>query len=292
MTVSGREGGGAGDLEAVLDRAHRLGDEGDFQAMAEHLRGALEDLPGDPFVLCWLGVAERELGMTGVAYERFKQCLAAQPSDPYVLATAGNAVAAFDDPDAEAALRAAAVMAPELPLARWFYGAYLTREGFVEDGLKELQAARNLDPENAEVTYELGVALALQGNHEGAADEFFRATEIPGEVDEGWTRVVLGLALVEEDRLEEALADLAAGARSRPTDVEAQLLAALAAKSEGHDDLGWEMLERARQTGNEADQVLAAEVEERLDQGPEAAADFLCKELAPTAYRARLRERP
>lgn len=281
----------AAELERVLETAHRLGDEGDFQGMAEHLRSALEDFPGDPFVLCWLGVAERELGLEGVAYERFKQCLAAQPRDPHVLATAGNAVAAFDDPDAEPALRTAAMLAPDLALARWMYGAYLTREGFIEEGLKELQAARDLEPENPEITYELGVALALRGNHEGAADEFFRATELVPD-DDGWTRVVLGLALVEEDRLDEALTDLTEGARARPHDVEAQLLASLAAAVAGLDDLAWEMLERARQGGGGADLVLAQEVEERLDQGPEAARTFLTKELAPDAYRTRLRERP
>ncbi|HSR41550.1 MAG TPA: tetratricopeptide repeat protein, partial [Longimicrobiales bacterium] len=180
--------------------------------------------------------------------------------------------------------------APELALARWLYGAYLTREGLLDEGLKELQAARDLEPENAEITYELGVALALEGNHEGAADEFFRATELAG--DDGWTRVVLGLALLEDGREDEALADLAAGARSRPSDVEAQLLASLAAAVQGHDDLAWEMLERARQVGVDADQVLAAEVEERLSRGPEAARAFLRTELAPAAYRERLRERP
>ena len=72
-----------------------------------------------------------ELGLDGMAYERFKRALALDPADPYVLATAGNGIAAFDDPDAERALRAAAVTAPQLPLARMMYGAYLSREGLM-----------------------------------------------------------------------------------------------------------------------------------------------------------------
>ena len=90
---------------------------------------------------CWLGTAERELGLEGIAYERFKRALALEPTDPYVLATAGNGIAAFDDPEAEPALRTAALTAPGVALARFLYGAYLAREGFVEEGQKELEAA-------------------------------------------------------------------------------------------------------------------------------------------------------
>lgn len=286
----------AAELEEALQRAHRFGEEGDFEAMAEHLRETLESFPGDPFVLCWLGVAERELGLEGIAYERFKQCLAARPEDPHVLATAGNAVAAFDDPAAEAALRTAAMVAPELALGRWLYGAYLIREGLLDEGLKEVQAARTLEPENPEITYELGVALALQGNHEAATDEFFRAAELEtrsGTQEEtGWTRILLGLALLEQGRVEEAVSELTRGARARPQDVPAQLMASLAAGARSMDDLAWEMLERSRQIGAGADLTLAQQVEDRLEKGPEAARAFLMASLAPTEYRDRLRERP
>jgi tetratricopeptide (TPR) repeat protein len=129
------------DLETLLSSALELGVEGEWEEAAELLRSGLEDFPEEPAVLCWLGAAERELGMDGIAYERFKQCLALQPEDPHILATAGTALATFDDPEAEAALRTAAILAPELPLARWMYGAYLAREGFVTEALAELDAA-------------------------------------------------------------------------------------------------------------------------------------------------------
>jgi tetratricopeptide (TPR) repeat protein len=257
--------------------------------MAETLRELLEAHPGEPSVLCWLGVAERELGLDGIAYERFRACLAQAPDDPHLLATAGNAVAAFDDPDAEPALRTAAMLGPQVAFTRWMYGAYLSREGFVEDALRELQAARELDPEESGISYELGVALALAGNPDGAVDELYRAVEL--DPDDGWTRVVLGLALLEEGRDEEALTELELGARERPDDAEAQLLVALAAAGP-HDDLAWEMLERARITAWGTDADLVTTVEERLDEGQEAARAFLLGEVAPGAYRERLRQRP
>jgi Flp pilus assembly protein TadD len=143
-----------------------------------------------------------------------------------------------------------------------------------------------LEPDEAVISYELGVALALSGNRDGAVDELYRAVEL--DPDDGWTRVVLGLSLLEEGRAEEAEAELIAGARALPDDAEAQLLASLgAAQDEG---LAWEMLERARMSG--ADEALVNAVEERIDEGPEAARAFLMDELAPTAFRERLAQRP
>ena len=276
--------------ELALQKAYRLADELDWPGMVEHLHATLVDFPDDPFVLCWLGVAERELGMDGIAYERFKECLAAQPEDAHVLAVAGNGLAGFDDPGAEPALRAATLIDPELALGRWLYGAYLLREGLPDQGLRELQAARDLEPDNAEITYELGVALARRGNHEGAVDEFYRATEL-GD-DDGWTRVVLGLALLEEERFDEAVGELTHGARARRDDVQAQILASLAAAREGLLDLAWEMLERSRQVAAGGDLALAEEVAEVIDRGAEEASTFLTAEVASGVYRQRLGERP
>ena len=277
-------------VQAILDQAHQRGDEGDFQGMAELLREGLGDHPGDPFVLCWLGVAERELGMAGVAYERFRACLAARPTDPHLLTTAGNAIAAFDDPEAEGALRTASLLAPDLPLARWLYGAYLIREGMMKEGLRELRAAKALDSEDALVRYELGVGLVLAGERDAAVDEIYRAIEL--DAADGWAHVVLGLLLAEEGRAEEAAGVLEDGARLRPEDVEAQLLAALAGAAAGGADAPFEMLERARQRAEGSDRVLVDEVESRLDEGAEESAAWLSEQLGPAALRDRMRTRP
>ncbi len=277
-------------VEEELRRAMAMGGEGDWEGMAERLRESVEEHEDDPFLLCGLGVAERELGLEGVAYERFKRCLAARPQDAYVLATAGNALAAFDDPEAEGALRTAALLAPELPLARWMYGAYLSREGLVEEALGELDAARELAPDLPVVHLERGIALALGGDVAGAVDDFDRAAEM--DPDDGWPRILLGLALVEQERLDEAAAALDRGARLRPHDPEAQLLAALADMASGWEDRAWEMLERARQSAEGVDRATVEEGEERLSAGAESALAFLVRTIAPIAFRERLMERP
>ncbi len=276
------------DVDQALARALSLGEEGDWEGAATTLRDALADDPDSSDVLCWLGVAERELGLEGIAYERFRACVALEPTDPTVLATAGNGLASFDDPGAEPALRTAALLAPDLPLTRWMYGAYLSREGLVTDALRELDAAVELDPTLDTARYERGVALALAGDLVGAIDDLDEAARMAG--DDGWIRSVLGLALVEADRGDEAVGELDRAARSRPADVELQMVAAMAGAVYGYEEVAWEMLERARLSGGAADMTAVLEIEEQMDSG-EGMAELL-HELAASALRARLMVRP
>lgn len=278
------------ELQALLDRVLNLGEELDWEGAAELLRENLAEHDAEPAVHCWLGVAERELGMEGVAYERFKRALALNPEDPHVLATAGNGIAAFDDPDAESALRAAAIMGPDVAVARFLYGAYLSREGFVAEGLKELEAARALDGDDAQIAYELGVGRYLAGDLDGAVDALGDAVSLdPGD---GWPRMVFGLVLLEADRFEEAVGELAEGAHLHPEDVEAQMAASLAAAAAGNEDLAYTMLERARMRADEEDNAVLITVEDRVDSGPEAARALLMEELAPDLLRRRVQVRP
>lgn len=286
---AGGNGGPAG-VQAALQEALDRGEQGDWQGMAERLRDALEEDPDSPYLLCWLGVAEWELGMEGIAYERFRKALAGQPEDPVLLATAGNALAHFDDPEAESALRAAAMLGRDVPMARWMYGAYLAREGFVEDALRELDAALELDPEDATILLERGVALALADRPEDARAAWSRSVE--ADPSDGWAGVLLGLVELELEDLEAAAAALEEAARHRPEDSEAQLLAALALGSAGWDDRALEMLERARLRAEGEDRSRVEEAAVGLEEGPEAAGRLLRSELAPMAFRERLMTRP
>lgn len=278
------------ELEPLLGRVLSLGDEGDWAGAAELLVEHLEEFDEEPAVHCWLGVAERELGLDGIAYERFKRSLALEPQDPYVLATAGNGIAAFDDPEAEQALRTAAITAPEVSLTRLLYGAYLSREGLFEEALAELSAARALDEDDPQIRYELGVVYALQERFDEAADALADAVRMAPE--NAWTRSVFGLVLLETDRLEEAAGELAEAARLDEEDVEAQLAAALAAAAVELEGTAFEMLERARIRAAEGDLAFVAAAEDRIDSGPEEARALLVDHFAPSMLRERLGERP
>jgi tetratricopeptide (TPR) repeat protein len=285
-----RPGAPADAVEAILQRTLEMARDGEWEEAAERLREALEDHPDSPYILCWLGVAEVELGLDGIAYERFKRALAQEPEDPVLLSTTGNALARFDDPEAEAALRTAAMVAPELPQARWMFGAYLVREGMLEKGLEELEAAVRLSPEDPVIHLERGVARALGGELEAATHAFGRASELAP--DDGWPLILLGLTWFELDELDEAVRALDEGARLRPDDLEAQVITALVLTAVGSEDRALEMLERARLRAEGVDEALVLEVEERMNAGVEAALAFLRAGLAPSSFRERLIQRP
>lgn len=277
--------------EDILARAQRFGEDGEYDEMAEVLLEALADDPDDPYLLCWLGVAERERGMEGIAYERFKQALAQDPQDPILLSIAGTGLADFDDPEAEVALRTAALLGKELPETRWRYGAWLTREGFLDEGIEELVAAARLNPEDGTVAYELGVGYALKGATGAAIDAMDRAVGME-MADEGWVRTILGLLMVEAGRSDEAVIEFDLAARVRPDDPELQVIAALARAAEGEPDSAWEFLERARFRASGLDVQLVDEAEERINEGAEEAAHFLRTTVGPSTLRERLAVRP
>jgi tetratricopeptide (TPR) repeat protein len=276
--------------EEDLARALQFGDEGDWLSMAEYLRGILEGWPDDATVLCWLGVAERELGMDGVAYERFRACLAAEPTDPKILAMVGNGLARFDDPEAESILRTATLMDPSLAYARTVYGAYLAREGMSEEALVEIEAAVALVPEDPETLTEWGVALALAGRLDEAVDAFYQACD--ADPEDGWARALVGLALVILGRTADALADLLHAADLRPEDVEVALVASLAAAACDEVDRAYEMVERARLRGIAGDLPMVDAVLDRVEEGSEPSMAFLIEEVVSGVFRERLMTRP
>jgi Flp pilus assembly protein TadD len=274
------------DVEARLHEALALGDEGRWQEMAEVLVRALRDEPDDPYLLGWLGVAERELGNDGAAYDYFKRCVAEEPVDPMLLALAGAGLAAFDDPDAESTLRAAALTGPELAITRLHYGAYLAREGMFGEALEQLHLAAQIEPDDPVVHGELGIAHALKGDYNSAIDAMEHALTLAA--DDSWTRLLLGLIYAETGHAEDAAETLLRAAAERAEDAEAQLLAALAAAAVGWEQTAEEALARGEYAEEGRDGALLEEVGERLAQGPAAAAAFLHETLGPSVLHERL----
>jgi Flp pilus assembly protein TadD len=275
-----------GDVDAVLQQALALGEEGRWQEMAEMLARELEAEPDDPYLLCWSGVAERELGNDGAAYDLFKRCLAENPLDAHLLALAGSGLAAFDDPDAEAALRAAALTEPNLAMARVQYGAYLARAGLFEEALEHLRAGVSLTPDDPVAHGELGVALALKGDTTGAANAMEDALDLAPE--DSWTRVLLGLLYLELNDDERAAETLLAAAEERPEDAEAQILAALAAAAAGWAEAAENTIARAEYAAQGADAELLGEASDRIASGADAARAMLRDDVAPSVLHERL----
>lgn len=289
MSTHGAGGGGPapqGDIEAILEQALELGEQGEWAEMARLLAEALEREEDDPHLLCWLGVAEGELGNDGAAYEAFRRCVEQDPTDPHLLALAGAGLAEFDDPDAETALRAAALSAPDLPLARLNYGAYLSRSGMFDEALIQLRAARDLTPEDPVVRAELGAAHVLRGAPEEGLPEIEEALALAP--NDSWTRLLYGLVLSDLDRMEEAAEELVRAARERDDDGEAIIIGALAAAVAGWDEAAEDLLARAEYAVEGADVQMLEEADSAIRTGPDDARRLLRQSVGPSVLRERL----
>jgi tetratricopeptide (TPR) repeat protein len=274
------------DVADYLNSALQLGEEERWGEMAELLTTALSELPDDPYILCWLGVAERELGRDGVAYEYFKRAWKEEPIDPELLAMVGSGLAAFDDPEAEAALRAAALTGPDVSIARLQYGAYLARNGLFDQALDNLRAAAEIDPDDPTVHGEIGIAHALKGDFRAAAIAMEAALDLAP--DDSWTRLLLGLVNLEINDLDSGAEQLLRAADERPEDPEAQMLGALAAAAVGWDDAAITTIARVEFAAEDFDAELLDEARERIDDGSESAREFLMESAGPAALRDRL----
>jgi Flp pilus assembly protein TadD len=294
MDMAG-QGNGAGELDeaaAVVDglvaEAESLGAEERWDQAQSLLLDALADHEHDPLLLCWLGIAAERQGNEGEAYEFFRRCLLERPEDPFVLATAGTGVGRFDDPEAESALRLAALTAPSFPFARAAYGTFLAREGLFNEALAELGAARDLAPDDGAIRAELGVALLLAGK---AAEGIAELEDALGRADDPWVRGLYALALLENGRSEEGAEHLYLTSRERLEDLEIHLLSALASAAAGWEDEAWAAVARAEDAAEASERDLIREVEEALEGGPEASRDFLREHLGPSLLRERLQQR-
>lgn len=292
MSEDGEARDGAARAEAIEDaaaRAQSLGEDDRWDEAYELLAEALDEQGDDPLLLTWAGMAAQRLGEESQAYDHFRAALAMEPSDPFVLAAAGSGLSALDDPAAEAALRMAALTAPDFPFARAAYGAYLAREGLFGEAITELEAARGLAPDDGGVHTELGIAYLLAKRTDEGLDSLEEAlSRTPAD---SWLRGLFGLALVDAGRGEEGAEQLHQAAGERDDDVEVQLIAALAMAAQGWDDPAWAALARAEVHADSSDRELITEVEDRLESGPEAAEEFLREDLGPTLLRERLLQR-
>jgi tetratricopeptide (TPR) repeat protein len=285
----GQDGFGARDAEESLAErlaeASSLAEQDQWDEAFELLLHQEAAHPEDATLLCMLGVAARRSGADGMAYDFFRRCLAQDPEDPVLLATSGAGIAAWDDPDAERVLRLAALSAPQLSETRLRYGAYLAREGLFDAAIVELEAARDLDTDDAEIRLELGIAYLLASRTDLGLTEFAEA--LSRTPDDTWIQALYGLALADAGSADDAAEQLVAASLERVDDWEVQVAAALAAAAEEWTDQAWDALSRADLVEG-ADRALLREVEERIESGAEAARDFLQQDVAAPILRTRL----
>jgi tetratricopeptide (TPR) repeat protein len=277
-------------MDARLQDASRLTEEGRWGEAFDLLREMEPDHPQSAMLMAMLGTVAGEMEARALAYDYFRRGLAAQPTDPDVLVLLGAGLARFDDPEAEGVLRLAAITAPHIAATRFHYGSYLAREGMHELAVRELTAAREIDPQDAGTLRELGVAHWLAGAVADSASSLEAGAELePDDVD---TRLLAGLARLLAGDAAEGAEEVVRSAAELAEDGEVQIAAALAAAAEGWSDEVWNALARAEVAAYPADDELVREAEEALEAGEEEARRLLFEEVLPRLIHERLRARP
>lgn len=270
-------------LEAILLEASRLSDSGSVSQAVRLLLSAESDHPDDATLLCMIGVLSDHLGSAGMAADYFRRCLEQDPTDPQILVRAGAGLAPSGDAAAEAALRLAALTAPELALARRHYGAYLVRSGLLEQGLEELLAAHRLATGDPETALELGIGYLIAGR----AREALLVLEEVAAADP-FAQLIHGLTLIQEEELESAAEELYSVAEHFAQEVDIQGVLALLFASQGWEEEAWLALSRAEGASPPADPEVIRQIEETLELDEVAIRTLLLEELAPSALRDRV----
>lgn len=292
--VTDTDGNDAGsaplELDPRLQEASRLTEEERWNEAFDLLQEMEAEYPDDAMLLATLGTVAGEMEARGLAYEYFRRGLASQPSDPAILVLLGAGLARFDDPQAEGLLRLAAISAPHLPSARFHYGSYLAREGMYELALAELTAARDLEPGDASVLRELGLAQWLAGEFEASASSLDQAADLAPDDPEA--RLLSGLVRMQAGDFADGAEEVVRTAPELIEEGELQVVASLAAAAEGWVDEAWTALARAEGAALPADPEVVREVEEALEAGEEEARRLLLDEVLPRVLHERILARP
>jgi Flp pilus assembly protein TadD len=275
-----------GDLQAQLAQAVHLSEDGQHTQAFELLMLLEREHPEAPELLCALGALASHLGADGMAGDFFRRCLAQEPTDPHLLVTAGAGLSRAGDPAAESALRMAALTSPNLVTARTQYGAHLIRSGMLEQGMDELNAAKDLAPDDVVTRRELGVAHLIAGRQQLALEQLELATA--ADEDEHEVKMLFALALLQAGDLARAAEEMYPLGIPLADDGDVQIILALVFALQGWEEEAWVALSRAEASEQRIDPVVLREVEEALEVGEEAINPLLFDELVPSALRDRL----
>ncbi|HEX6047552.1 MAG TPA: tetratricopeptide repeat protein [Pyrinomonadaceae bacterium] len=109
----------------------------------------------------------------------------------------------YDWEGAEAELREALRLNPDLVLAHQRFGSYLTFMGRFEEAIRCYHAALELDPFSLQINMNLATTYYLRGEYERAINHLNKTSEL--EPNYMPTHFVMGCVYIQQGRLEEAI---------------------------------------------------------------------------------------
>ncbi|MEC8163252.1 MAG: tetratricopeptide repeat protein, partial [Pseudomonadota bacterium] len=141
-------------LNASLDQAERLLNQGSLHDAEAIYREVLDEVPGQPIASQGLGLIALHTGHASAAVELLQMAAIGRPDDAAIHTHLGLAFgAASDQASSEACLRKAIDLAPSFADAHLNLANLLLETGRINDAAQSYERAEELAPESGPVFY-------------------------------------------------------------------------------------------------------------------------------------------
>jgi len=250
----------AAELNRLLVSAQEAVDKQDFEAAVQHYQDYLAKKPDDAKVHFNLGYVYTALQRPDDARAEYEKAIALDPSDPKMAPAYRNLGMTLIPKDPAAALdplRHADELQPEDAQTKWLLGVALENAGKLGPAIEQFQAAQKLDDKDVEIASSLGYALLSAGRFANS-ESAYRATLSLNPEGVPLRQAHLGLAksLAAQKKLDQAAAEFAAYLELAPDDNAVRIERASALIDLGKDDDALTELDRATAGGPEGFQAL------------------------------------
>jgi len=183
------------EIRARLSQALAHHKAGDLDRAASHYRSVLQDEPGQPEALHFLGVIAYQQGRPAEAVTMIGQALERRPERADFHCNLGNALKdSGRSEDAIAAYRRCLDLQPAHSHAWSNLGVVLHKLGQLDQAIAAHREALRINPQNPHALNNLGAALQDAGDYRGAASAFNEALQLRPDYGEALGN--LGAALM------------------------------------------------------------------------------------------------
>ena len=212
----------ASRLNASLDQAERLLNQGSLHDAEAIYREVLDEVPGQPIASQGLGLIALHTGHASAAVELLQMAAIGQPDDAAIHTHLGLAFgAAGDQASSEACLRKAIDLAPSFADAHLNLANLLLETRRINDAAQSYERAKELAPESGPVYYGTAMLEMRRGDHSAAIEALETALHFAPALLPA--RVNLANLLLHTGKHAEAVAHLEEAVAIAPNNFDAQL---------------------------------------------------------------------
>jgi len=239
-------------LNRLLNSAQDAIDRQDYETAAQNYQDYLAKKPDDAGVHYDLGYVYTALKRPADAKGEYEKAISLDPKMSAAYLNLGLTLLPDDPTAAVAPLEHAAELKPDDAHIKWLLGTALERSGKLQPAVEQYEAAEKLYDKDTNIRLSLGFALLRSGRGNDAEAQFRAALSLhPAEDASAQAHKGLARSLIEQKKLEEGAAELAAYLEAEPNDTAARIERASALVDTGKNDEALAELDRAAAAGPE-----------------------------------------